>query len=330
MQTDIHPPQPTSARSPGVPSRQAIGALVAGALTIGVLAGASLAPAPPSSLASDSTVVTRLLALLAAQAQGSSHPSATAAAASTAPALAANAHSARSASHGEGEASTASSQPGEAGESASPGSSAPASGKGKDEKKPVRLPPISHVWLIVLSGTGFAAASAQAAGYPYLAGQLLGQGTLLERYSAIEGYELAGDAALLTGGIGESVSTISEPGCQPPPSASTPDTASSSDTAAAGATSCPASTGAQTEADSFLQRVATPILASSAYAERGLILITFGSASQEADLAATTLAAQPPAGALLLSPTLKAGGHSSEAFNSLAPRESLEAIFGHS
>jgi hypothetical protein len=76
--------------------------------------------------------------------------------------------------------------------------------------------------------------------------------------------------------------------------------------------------------------VLTPILTSSAYAEHGLILITFGNASQEAGLSATTLAAQPPTGALLLSPALKADRHSSEAFNSLAPRESLEAIFGHS
>jgi hypothetical protein len=41
----------------------------------------------------------------------------------------------------------------------------------------------------------------------------------------------------------------------------------------------------------------------------------------------TTLGSTPPAGALLLSPTLKAGGHSSEAFDSLAPRQSLEAVF---
>lgn len=325
MQTDRHPPQPTGVRAPGVPSRRVLGALVAGALAIGVLAGASLAPAPPSSLAGGSTVVTRLLALLAAQAQEGAHASAPPTSAPLATsAIATSARPAKPASRASSEASSASSSPTEAGENTSSESSTPA-GSGKGEKKPVKLPPISHVWLIVLSGPGFADASAQPADYPYLAGQLLGQGTLLERYSAIEGYELAGDAALLTGAVGESVSTISEPGCQAPASSGGP-----TDTGTTGAAPCPGNTGAQTEADSFLQRVLTPILTSSAYAEHGLILITFGNASQEAGLSATTLAAQPPTGALLLSPALKADRHSSEAFNSLAPRESLEAIFGHS
>jgi hypothetical protein len=302
-----------------------LGALVAGALAIGVLAGASLAPAPPSSLASGSTVVTRLLALLAAQAQGGAHASAPPTSAPLAtPALAAVARPTKPASNGGSEASSASSSPSEADENTSSESSPPG-GSGKGEKKPIKLPPISHVWLIVLSGPGFAGASLQPAAYPYLTGHLLGQGTLLERYSAIEGYELAGDAALLTGAVGESVSTISEPGCQAPPTAVGPP-----DTSTTGAAPCPGNTGTQTEADSFLQRVLTPILTSSAYAEHGLIVLTFGNASQEAGLTATTLAAQPPTGALLLSPTLKAGAHSSEAFNSLAPRESLEAIFGHS
>ncbi|HEU0250184.1 MAG TPA: hypothetical protein VFR48_05605 [Solirubrobacteraceae bacterium] len=326
MQTDRHPPQPTSARPPGVPSRRVVGTLVASALAIGVLTGAALAPAPPSSLASGSTVVTRLLALLASQAQAGSHAGAAPASAPPAAApVGASAQRSKPASANSGEASSASSSPNEAGENTSSESSTPAgSGKGEGEKKAVKLPPISHVWLIVLSGTGFADASTKPTAYPYLTGQLLKQGTLLERYSAIEGYELAGDAALLTGAIGESVSTISEPGCQ------TPAAAGSAGSGTTGAGGCPGNAGGQAEADSFLQRVVTPILTSSAYAERGLIVVTFGSASQEAGLSATTLAAQPPTGALLLSSTLKAGGHSSEAFNSLAPRESLEAIFGHS
>jgi hypothetical protein len=278
---------------------------VAGALALGVLAGASLAPAPPSSLASSSTIVTRLLALLAAQGGGGTHrgtPRARAYAREWHP-KAGHTQPTRTVAHTAPTASgssAAASSPSHSSEgSPSEGSSPSGSGSGEGEKKPVRLPPISHVWLIVVNGTGFAAASAAPASYPYLTGQLLKAGRLLERYSAIEGYELAGDAALLTGGVGESVSTISEPA------------------------------GDQAEADSFLQRVVAPILASSAYGERGLVVVTFGAAAQEAGLT-TTLAAQPAAGALLLSPVLKAGGHSSEAFNSLAPRESLERIFGHS
>jgi hypothetical protein len=284
---------------------------VAGALTLGALAGALIAPAPPSSLASDSTVVTRLLALLAAEGAGSraAVPAPTAATPATAPtgsarALAGHARAAARAlatSTVATGAGTAAPSEGSSAERSAPAGAEESSG----EKKPARLPPISHVWLVVLGGTGFAATTTAAAGYPYLTGTLLRQGTLLERYSAIEAYELAGDAALLTGGVGESVSTISQP------SAATPS---------------PAGNG-QAETDAFLQRAVAPILASTAYGERGLVVITFGQAAQEQSLSETTLGATPPAGALLLSPALKAGAHSSEAFDSLAPRKSLEAIF---
>lgn len=343
MKTNAHPQRPIRARPPGVPSRRVIGALVTGALALGVLAGASLAPAPPSSLASDSTILTRLLALLATPGAGSpaSAPPATPTAAP--PASAASARTTKAAASRAGSAAS----PSAAGSSAagssegapsSPeGSGAGTAEEGGDTKKPVRLPPISHVWLVVLSGAGFAQVDAAPAGYPYLTGQLLKQGVLLKRYSAIEAYELAGDAALLTGGVGESVTTISEP-CAAPASGGQPSTAPAGAQAGAepSATSCPSPAGVsgQAEADSFLQRAVAPILASSAYAQRGLVLVTFGQAEQEMGppaLSATTLGSTAPAGALLLSPALKAGGaHSSEAFNSLAPRQSLEAIFAAS
>lgn len=266
------------------------------ALALGVLAGASIAPAPPGSLASDSTILTRLLALLAA---GGDEPRAapTALPATSAPAPTPTATPAAkpAASAPAATASTPSaSPPTENPLTENSGSEKSSSG----EKKAIRLTPISHVWLVVLSGSDFSAVTSAPDSYPYLSGTLLKQGTLLERYSAIEAYELAGDAALLTGGVGESVSTLSQPAGEP----------------------------AQT-ADAFLQRAVAPILSSSAYAEHGLIVVTFGSAAQEQGLSLTTLGATPPAGALLLSPTLKAGGHNTEAFNSLAPRQSLEAIF---
>jgi hypothetical protein len=276
-----------------------VGALVACALALGVLAGASIAPAPPSSLASeDSAVVTRLLALLAAGDGARPTTTTPAAAVPASPAPASTGTAAKPASAPAIAATTPS--------PATPDESSPAESSGSErsssgEKKPVRLPPISHVWLVVLSGTGFSAVSTAAAAYPYLSGTLLEQGDLLERYSAIEAYELAGDAALLTGSVGESVSTISQPAGEPALSA-----------------------------DAFLQRAVAPILASSAYGEKGLVVVTFGSTAQEGDpptLSLTTLGATPPAGALLLSPELKGGRHSPEAFNSLAPRQSLEAIF---
>lgn len=295
MHTDRRPPRPTNARPLGVPSRRAVGVLVACALALGLAAGASIAPAPPSSLASDSTIVTRLLAMLAAEG-GGSPPAPTPATTTTHPASSTPAAPAAKPAPTPSAAATTTSP-------AAPAESAPTENAGSEkssgsEKKAVRLTPISHVWLVVLSGSGFSAVTSAPATYPYLSGTLQKQGTLLERYSAIEAYELAGDAALLTGGVGESVSTISQPAGEP----------------------------AET-ADAFAQRAVAPILASSAYAEHGLIVVTFGSAAQEQGLNLTTLGATPPAGALLLSPTLKAGAHNTEAFNSLAPRQSLEAIF---
>jgi hypothetical protein len=272
---------------------------VACALALGVLAGASIAPAPPSSLASeDSAIVTRLLSLLAAEDKSPRAATPTTAAATTTPAptSAAPPH-AKPAPAPTATPTTSAATPNESSSNEGPGSEKSSS----TEKKPARLPPISHVWLVVLSGTGFSAATAAPASYPYLSGTLSKQGELLERYSAIEAYELAGDAALLTGAVGESVSTISQPAGEP---AESP--------------------------DAFLQRAVAPILSSSAYGERGLIVVTFGSAASDRNppsLDLTTLGATPPAGALLVSPTLKTGGHSSESFNSLAPRQSLEAIF---
>jgi len=305
-----------------------VGALVTGALALGLLAGAMIAPAPPSSLASGSNVLTRLLALLASQGSGShsnAAPAAPSAVGATAPA--GNTPAAKAA----------------AGSPASPSPTAPSEGSTSDsaapsgteestsEKKPMHLPPISHVWLVVLSSGGLTQASATTADYPYLTGRLLRDGMLLERYSAIEAYELSGDVALLTGGIGESVNTVSQPcgsaGSADQPSGTTGPVAGSV-TAGACANTDPA--GGQAEADAFLQRALAPILSGSAYREGGLVAITFGSAAQEQGLNLTTLGAIPPAGALLLSPALKAGGHSSETFNSLAPRKSLEAIFAAS
>lgn len=299
MNPNHHPSPTTRTRPPGVPSRRVVGALVAGALALGLIAGACIAPAPPSSLASqDSSIVTRLLALLAAQ--DSSRPAATPlptpAPIASPPALAGVPTTAKPAAAPTAASTESPAAPSEG--SSTESSTSTSSEKSAGEKKPVRLPPISHVWLVVLGGSDLTAAATTPAAYPYMTGTLLKQATLLERYSAIEAYELAGDAALLTGSVGESVSTITQPAGEP----------------------------AET-ADAFLQRAVAPILASSAYKERGLIVVTFGSVAQEQGLSLTTLGATPPAGALLLSPVLKTAAHNSEAFDSLAPRQSLEAIF---
>ncbi len=339
MQNDPNNPQRPSGRPPGVPSRRAVGALVAGALGIGLLAGASLAPAPPSSLASSSTVVTRLLALLAAdggaRSAAAAYPAPTPAVAAT-PAAGTDASKTRTGADAGAEGASSSSTeagPSAPGENASSEGAPSKGGKSPSEHKAVRLPPISHVWLVVLDAPGLTQAVSDPTGYPYLTGQLLKAGTQLERYSAIEAYELAGDAALLTGGVGESLSTISQPCAATSGAPSVGSATGIPASSAPGACRGPAAADGQSEADAFLQRAVAPILASSAYGERGLVAIAFGGAAQEPGppaLSETTLASSPASGALLLSPTLKAAGHDSEAFDSLAPRQSLETIFAAS
>ncbi len=199
----------------------------------------------------------------------------------------------------------------------SQGSSSQGSGEGEGSTsgKPIKLPPIQHVWLIVVGGSTLAAAAAEPTSYPYLAGQLIKQGTLLKSYSALDAYELAGDAALLPGGVGASLNVISEPEC----SATTQAT-----------TQCAQGTQpSASETEAFLQQVVGPIAASPAYREEGLIVITVASASSGGGMPATTLALQPAAGALLLSPLLGGHAQSSSPFDLLSPRTSLETIFAH-
>jgi hypothetical protein len=310
-----------------MPSRRVLGALVAAVFAIGLLAGAALGPAPEGSLADSSTIVQRVIALLAARGEGGSQASApTTSGASTA--------TGASATLGAGAAPTSKAKPGfqpaanraatpsspessSAGESAAGSEHASSGGPNKGESgasRPARLPPIQHVWLIMLGGSTIADAETTPTGYPYLVGQLVKQGALLRSYSALDAYELAGDATLLPGGVGASLSVIQEPGCE--------------GAAAGGAGSCPQ--GAQAspaEADQFLQGTVGPILSSPTYRENGLIVITFVSAQASAGASASTLSLQPVAGALLLSPLLRGGTGSTSTFDSLSPRTSLANIF---
>lgn len=323
MTADRHPPTPPS----NPISRRALAVLVALVFVGGALAGAALAPAPDSSLADSSTIVQRVIALLAAQAAESSQANATASStaarsqsASTGSAGAHTAHrkpkpaskaapSKASTPSSPSESSTAS-ESGAGSERSSAGNSGEGGAGGPAQ--PIRLPPIQHVWLVLAGGSTFATAATTAAAYPYLLGQLLGQGALLSNYSALDAYELAGDATLLPGGVGASLDVISQPGCNP---------AATSGGCTESAPPSPA------EADAFVQRTVAPILAGPAYRENGLIVITFASASPGGGGPATTLAPQPTTGALLLSPLLHAGTQSASPFDSLSPRTSLQTIF---
>jgi hypothetical protein len=62
-----------------------------------------------------------------------------------------------------------------------------------------QLPPIHHVWEIVLSDQGYAQSFGDAHDDPYLARTLVDQGTLISDYDAVAGSPLANEVALVSG-----------------------------------------------------------------------------------------------------------------------------------
>ncbi len=79
----------------------------------------------------------------------------------------------------------------------------PAAGKGEGEGASSpgagTLPPIGHVFLIVLSDQGETAAFGPNSPAPYISKNLPAEGELLENYSAVAGGELANEIALISG-----------------------------------------------------------------------------------------------------------------------------------
>jgi hypothetical protein len=184
------------------------------------------------------------------------------------------------------------------------------------------VPPITSVWLIQLSGVSFAAALANPAAAPYISGQLLAKGTYLPAWSALGASGFANDAALVEhraalGTTPPLLHPIVQPPCPEGP---------------AGA-SCAAGTAGQlAAADQFLRATLATITATTTYSEHGLVVITFATVADPtaselpAGASAATLASQPPAGAVLLSPFAKAGARSTAAFNATSPKQSLEKL----
>jgi hypothetical protein len=188
------------------------------------------------------------------------------------------------------------------------------------------------------------------------ANQLAGAATLLSGQVTASVSTIAPPpCATATAGTGTGVGAASSPTATTPgatPGPATTPGATPGQTAAAGP--CPSGepAGAQA-ADAFLREVVPKITASTAYTEHGLIVITFAPANQAGtttstattpasgtteaatgvaypagSLASTLTAEGAPAGALLLSPFLRhVGARSSSAFDTAAPRASLEGIF---
>jgi hypothetical protein len=297
------------------PTARVTAALAATMLVIGVAVGAAIGPAPSISQADPSLPV--LLQTLARIAAARAAQGASAAAAPTA--LTAEATPRRKRRHhvkagSEQEAASASAP---AAETTTPSTTTPSSTKPTGAPKTSTLAPVTHVWLIELSGTSFEAAAATATAAPYIDTQAVPAGTLLSGWSGLDGAAFANEAALLAGGGPQLVDTIVQPPCPE---------------GAAGASCAPETPGALTAADEFLKATVPTITPSAAFRENGLIVVTFASianataAGLPAGASTATLTVQPPAGVLLISPFAAVGARPTAAFTPASPKQSVEKL----
>jgi hypothetical protein len=299
------------------PSARVTAALAAAMLAIGLAVGAAIGPAPAPTQADPSLPV--LLQTLARSAAARAAQSANAAAAP--PSVIAEATPRRKRRHrvkASSEAEAASTPAAEAGpETTTPTATTPSATTPTSTPKTSTLAPVTHVWLIELSGTSFEAASASATAAPYIDTQAVPAGTLLSGWSGLDGGAFANEAALLAGGGPQLVDTIVQPPCPE---------------GAAGAACAPETPGALTAADEFLKATVPTITSSAAFRENGLIVVTFASIATAtatglpAGASTATLTAQPPAGVLLISPFAAVGARRSTAFTPASPKQSVEKL----
>src|SRR5271165_1380016 len=301
---------PDNPKSPlRAPSARVTAALAAAMLAIGVAVGAAIGPAPAPSQANPS-----LPLLIASLARGAAARAAQArAAAIQPPAIAAEAtprRKRRKRKHASTEeASSAATET----EATTPTSTTPKSTTKSTSK--AALAPVTHVWLIELAGTSFAAAAAQPTAAAYIDTQAVPAGTLLSGWSALDGGAFANETALLASEPPQLLDTIVQPACP---------------ASAEAAASCATEAGALTAADEFLKATVPTITSAADFRESGLIVVTFASLGNAAasglpaGAATATLTTQPPAGVLLISPFASVGAHASTTFNPTSPKQSLE------
>ncbi len=329
MSTPPETPTPRPATASGVPrlpSLRVTAALAAGMLAVGAAVGAAIGPAPSASFAGER--IPLLLPSIAALATAGTagHASATTAAepppitpqatpavppggASISPSTRAATQTAKSKTR-----SSAGTSPTPA---TSPSSPSPTTKAPKGASKQATLAPVTHVWLIELTGATLTQVLAKPTGAPYIDSQLVPAGALLSNWSALQGSALASEAALLGGEPPQTLDTIVQPPCPE---------------GAAGAQCAPESSGALSAADEFLKATVPTLTSSVAYREHGLIVITFGevgnatASSLPAGAAAATLSSLPPGGVLLLSPFARAGSRPSTAFSPTSPKQSLSGL----
>jgi len=287
-------------------------------LAIGVAVGAAIGPAPETSLAGER--IPLLLPSIAALAvAGASHTSATtvqpppvtprATPAATSPSTA-----------GITTRKTKSTAPASAvapATSTPPNISKTPSTAGGGSPKQVKIPPVTSVWLITLSGATFAQAIAQPSVAPYIDSQLVPAGALLSDWSSLDASAFASEAGLLAGTPPQTLGSIVQPPCPE---------------GAAGVQCKPETAGALAAADEFLKQTVPSITSSVAYREHGLIVITFGAvgnataSSLPAGTSTATLSSQPPVGVLLISPFARAGTRPTTKYDPASPKQSLSGL----
>ena len=294
------------------PSPRLTAALAAAMLAVGVAVGAAIGPAPDASFAGASQFPALLQSLLAGSKRAAAPPAAAAAIAQEASAPAHRRRRRRVAAAAAASESAAT-EPASAAEEGSGSSSKKGSGEGAKAKP---LPPVTKVWVVQLSGTGFEEAFAAPASAPYIDTQAIPSGSYLNRWSSLAATTFAGDAALISTTEPQVAQTITQPPCPE---------------GAAGAACAPGTPGSIAAADAFLKQTLTTLTASATYRSNGLIVVTFATvaprASSELPAGSTTATlASQPSGALLISPFVTKAARPTTTFNPASPRQSLEAL----
>jgi hypothetical protein len=313
---NIPPTENAPAKVVRRPSRRWAAVLAAAMLGAGIAVGAAIGPAPAASLAGDAGGLAKQLPLLIARIEAGRSASTAATATSPAEPPATTPEPTPAASKGKAAKPAATTTTPAAAEEET--SKTP---KSTGTTKTAKLPAITSVWTIQLSGTSFASAIAAPTAAPYIDTQLLPAVTLLSGWSAIDAGAFSSEALLAeppaAGAVPPQLHSIVQPPCPE---------------GAAGAACAPETPGQLTAADEFLKATLATITATSTYKEHGLVVITFsnvGIAAQSelpAGASTSTLSYQPPAGVTLLSPFVKAGARSTIAFSPTSPRQSLEKL----
>jgi hypothetical protein len=200
---DAGVPEPAERRSADIfPLARAAAVSILLMLGLGAVFGASLRPGGVASLARDVVVIVHHPA-----------PAPTSVASTPSPSPSTGGGDSTDRGSSSGGAGTAASSSGVAGRGSGSGSSSGSgsgsgsgtgggsgSGSGSGGPEPAdKLPPIGHVWEIVLSGQGYSQSFGTTKGHAYLSKTLANEGELITQYDAVATSPLANEVALISG-----------------------------------------------------------------------------------------------------------------------------------